>query len=85
MWLVDAPALLLERLGVNAVPHGGVMYPDRKLCLVERVEGGDRKPFFAGAASDTGLSAAGNVRTKDLNTWERLPNLVTLRSPQQRN
>ena len=30
-------------------------------------------------------AAAGIVRTKDLKTWERLPNLVTLRSPQQRN
>ncbi|MDF2870104.1 MAG: putative glycosylase [Anaerocolumna sp.] len=28
---------------------------------------------------------AGIVRTKDLKTWERLPNLKTLRSPQQRN
>ncbi|MBD5157715.1 MAG: glycosidase [Butyrivibrio sp.] len=31
------------------------------------------------------VAAAGIVRTKDLRTWERLPNLVTLRSPQQRN
>ena len=31
------------------------------------------------------VAAAGIVRTKDLATWERLPNLVTLRSPQQRN
>lgn len=31
------------------------------------------------------VAAAGIVRTKDLKTWERLPNLVTLRSPQQRN
>ena len=39
--------------------------------------------------NDPGLSAAvaaaGIVRTKDLENWERLPNLVTLRSPQQRN
>ena len=39
--------------------------------------------------SETDLSAAvaaaGIVRTKDLKTWERLPNLVTKRSPQQRN
>lgn len=38
---------------------------------------------------DPNLSAAvaeaGIVRTKDLKTWERLPNLKTLRSPQQRN
>lgn len=31
------------------------------------------------------IAAAGIVRTKDLITWERLPNLTTLRSPQQRN
>ena len=31
------------------------------------------------------VAAAGIVRTKDLENWERLPNLVTLRSPQQRN
>ena len=31
------------------------------------------------------VAAAGLVRTKDLKKWERLPNLVTKRSPQQRN
>ena len=31
------------------------------------------------------VAAAGIVRTKDLITWERLDNLKTLRSPQQRN
>lgn len=31
------------------------------------------------------VAAAGIVRTKDLKTWERLDNLKTLRSPQQRN
>lgn len=40
-------------------------------------------------AKDPGLSAAvaaaGIVRTKDLKTWERLPNLITQQSPQQRN
>ena len=39
--------------------------------------------------NDPDLSAAvakaGIVRTKDLKNWERLPDLVTLRSPQQRN
>ena len=39
------------------------------------------------ASSDlsAAVAAAGIVRTKDLKNWERLPNLVTLRSPQQRN
>lgn len=31
------------------------------------------------------VAAAGIVRTKDMINWERLPNLKTLRSPQQRN
>ncbi|MDK2809265.1 MAG: 4-O-beta-D-mannosyl-D-glucose phosphorylase [Clostridiales bacterium] len=31
------------------------------------------------------VAAAGLVRTKDLKTWERLDNIKTLRSPQQRN
>ena len=31
------------------------------------------------------VAAAGIVRTKDLKAWERLDNLTTLRSPQQRN
>ena len=31
------------------------------------------------------VAAAGIVRTKDLKNWERLPNLITKRSPQQRN
>lgn len=30
-------------------------------------------------------ASAGIVRTKDMKNWERLPNLRTLRSPQQRN
>ncbi len=47
---------------------------------------------FCSESKDTSVSdlsaavaAAGIVRTKDLKTGERLPNLVTLRSPQQRN
>ncbi|MGP1589610.1 MAG: glycoside hydrolase family 130 protein [Oribacterium sp.] len=31
------------------------------------------------------VAAAGIVRTRDLRSWERLPNLCTLHSPQQRN
>ncbi|MFT4144478.1 MAG: glycosidase [Mobilitalea sp.] len=31
------------------------------------------------------VAAAGIVRTKDLKTWDRLDNLITLNSPQQRN
>lgn len=130
----------MERLGVNAAFNSGAIYLDGKYYLVARVEGNDRKSFFAVAESDNGvdgfrfwdkpvqlpdtcpeetnvydmrltlhedgyiygvfcseakdrsvndLSAAvaeaGIVRTKDLKTWERLDNLKTLRSPQQRN
>ena len=130
----------MERLGINAVFNAGAIELDGKICLVARVEGSDRKSFFAVAESTTGvdqfvfrekpvqlpdcdpnetnvydmrltkhedgwiygvfcsessandpkdLSAAvaqaGIVRTKDLNTWERLPNLITKQSPQQRN
>ena len=111
-----------------------------RFYLVARVEGSDRKSFFAVAESDSGIdgfrfwdypillddvcpeetnvydmrltkhedgyiygvfcseskdtsvndlsaavAAAGIARTKDLKTWERLDNLRTLNSPQQRN
>lgn len=130
----------MERLGVNAVMNSGALYIDGKFYLVARVEGADRKSFFAVAESTSGVdgfrfwdypvqlpdtcaeetnvydmrltqhedgwiygvfcseskdtkskdlsaavACAGIVRTKDLKNWERLPNLKTLRSPQQRN
>lgn len=130
----------MERLGVNAVFNAGAVKLGGKYCLVARVEGNDRKSFFAVAESDSpvegfrfrdypiqlpdtcpgetnvydmrltqhqdgwiygvfcseskdpdtpdlsaAVAAAGIVRTKDLTTWERLPNLVTEESPQQRN
>ena len=131
---------MMQRLGINAVFNSGALLLDGKFTLVTRVEGSDRKSFFAVAQSDSGVdgfhfwdepvllpdtcpeetnvydmrltqhedgwiygvfcseskdtstndlsaavAAAGIVRTRDLKTWERLPNLVTLRSPQQRN
>ncbi len=130
----------MERLGINAVMNSGAIYLNGKFCLVCRVEGNDRKSFFAVAESPNGVdnfrfrdypiqlpdtcpeetnvydmrltqhedgwiygvfcseskdknnpdlgaavAAAGIVRTKDLEKWERLPNLVTKNSPQQRN
>lgn len=130
----------MERLGVNAVFNAGAILLNGKFYLVARVEGNDRKSFFAVAESDNGIdgfrfwdypillddvcpeetnvydmrltkhedgyiygvfcseskdtgvndlsaavAAAGIVRTKDLKTWERLENLKTLNSPQQRN
>ena len=131
---------MMQRLGVNAVFNSGALLLDGKYTLVARVEGNDRKSFFAVAQSDrptegfrfwdepvllpdtcpeetnvydmrltkhedgwiygvfcseskdpdnpdlsAAVATAGIVRTKDLKTWERLPNLKTLRSPQQRN
>ena len=130
----------MERLGINAVMNSGAIKLDGKYMLIARVEGADRKSFFAVAESESptegfrfrdcpvllpdtcpeetnvydmrvtqhedgwiygvfcseskdrtnpdlsaAVAAAGIVRTKDLMTWERLPNLVTLHSPQQRN
>lgn len=130
----------MERLGINAAFNSGAIKHDGKYCLVVRVEGMDRKSFFAVAESDSpvegfrfqekpillpdtcpeetnvydmrltrhedgwiygvfcseskdrtagdlsaAVAAAGIVRTKDLENWERLDNLVTLNSPQQRN
>lgn len=130
----------MERLGINAAFNSGAIKLNGKYYLVARMEGNDRKSFFAVAESDSpvegfrfrekpiplpdtcpeetnvydmrltahedgwiygvfcseskdpnnadlsaAVAAAGIVRTRDLVTWERLPNLVTLRSPQQRN
>jgi len=129
-----------QRLGINAVMNSGAIKFDGEYCLVARVEGWDRKSFFAVARSSSpvdgfkfddrpiliedtdeeetnvydmrltehedgyiygvfcseskdssvnDLSAAKAVaaiiRTKDMKNWERLDNLITLRSPQQRN
>ena len=46
---------LLERLGVNAVFNAGAIEWNGKVCLVARVEGADRKSFFAVAESDNGV------------------------------
>lgn len=45
----------LERLGVNAVFNPGAIYHGGKYLLVARVEGADRKSFFAMAESDSGV------------------------------
>lgn len=130
----------MKRLGINAVLNSGAIELNGKYYLVARVEGDDRKSFFAVAESDSpvdgfrfwdypillpdtcpeetnvydmrltkhedgyiygvfcseskdtsvndlsaAVAAAGIVRTKDLKNWERLDNLTTLHSPQQRN
>ena len=131
----------VERLGINAAFNPGAIELGRRIHLVVRVEGYDRKSFFAVASSRTGVdgfrfddrpvvfdevddpdvnvydmrltahedgwiyglfcverkdpaaapgdtssavAGCGIVRTKDLEGWERLPDLVS-ESPQQRN
>lgn len=46
---------LMERIGVNAVFNSGAIYFDGKYVLVARVEGYDRKSYFAVARSDNGI------------------------------
>ncbi|HEY5587042.1 MAG TPA: glycosidase [Ruminiclostridium sp.] len=132
---------LMERLGVNCAFNTGAIELDGKVYLMVRVEGNDRKSFFAVAESDNGIddfkfwdypvvmpetenpdinvydmrlvkhedgwiyglfcterkdpdapfgdtssavASCGLARTRDLKSWERLPDLKTA-SPQQRN
>ncbi len=132
---------LEERMGIHSAFNSGAIIYDGKVCLAVRLEGNDRKSFFAIAESDNGvdnfkfrkfpiempdngnpetnvydmrltrhedgwiygvfcserkdptaapgdLSSAvaqcGIARTKDLDLWERLPDIVS-ESPQQRN
>lgn len=131
---------LLERIGMNGTLNAGAIKWKRKYLVVVRVEGGDRKSFFAIAESPNGVdnfrfrdfpitmpeshepatniydmrltahedgwiygifcaerhnkkaipgdlssatATAGIARTKDLNNWERLPDLKS--ASQQRN
>ena len=46
---------LMERLGVNAVFNAGAIEIDGKILVVCRVEGADRKSFFAVAESPNGV------------------------------
>jgi len=137
----NANPFLMERFGINAVFNAGAMFWNGKYILAARVEGYDRKSFFAIAESANGIDGftfwdtpillpetsepdtnvydmrlvqhedgwiyglfcterrqkgvpdadqssavaqCGIARTKDLKTWERLPDLIT-RSNQQRN
>ena len=131
---------LMERIGMNATMNSGAIKWNGKYLLIVRVEGSDRKSFFAVAESPNGIdnfrfwdypitmpddivpatniydmritahedgwiygifcaerhddnaapgdlsaatATAGIARTKDLKTWERLPDLKT--KSQQRN
>jgi 4-O-beta-D-mannosyl-D-glucose phosphorylase len=46
---------LMTRLGINCVFNVGAMEFDKKIILMARVEGWDRKSFFAVAESKTGV------------------------------
>lgn len=46
---------LMERLGINSVFNSGAIKLDGKFYLIARVEGMDRKSFFAVAESPTGI------------------------------
>jgi 4-O-beta-D-mannosyl-D-glucose phosphorylase len=46
---------LLERIGVNAAFNAGALLHDGKFLVVARVEGADRKSFFAVAESPNGV------------------------------
>ena len=48
---------LMERMGINAVLNPGAIELDGKILLVARVEGWDRKSFFAVAESDNGIDS----------------------------
>ena len=53
---------LMERMGINAAFNAGAIEFRGKICLAVRVEGWDRKSFFAIAESDTGID---NFRIRD--------------------
>ncbi len=50
----ESNPLLIERFGINAVMNAGAIKFNDKYCLVARVEGIDRKSFFAVAESNNG-------------------------------
>ncbi len=51
----DTNPFLIERFGINAVLNAGAIKFNNKYCLIARVEGIDRKSFFAVAESDNGV------------------------------
>jgi len=46
---------LMERFGINAVMNAGAIKWNNKYIVIARVEGNDRKSFFAAAESDNGI------------------------------
>ena len=58
----DNNPFLMQRIGINATFNSGAIYLDGKYILAVRVEGWDRKSFFAIAES---LEGTGNFRFRD--------------------
>lgn len=52
---VESNPLLLERMGINAVFNPGAVLHEGRYLMVARVEGADRKSFFAVAESPNGI------------------------------
>jgi len=46
---------LMERMGINGTYNAGAMEFNGKICMMVRVEGYDRKSFFAVAESENGI------------------------------
>src|SRR5687768_7445598 len=59
IWRYDLNAetnpFLMERIGINSVLNAGAIKLNGKYYLIARVEGSDRKSFFAVAESDNGI------------------------------
>ncbi len=53
---------LMERMGINSTFNAGAVEYNGKILLIVRVEGSDRKSFFAIAESDNGID---NFRFRD--------------------
>ncbi|TZF86032.1 glycosidase (plasmid) [Pedobacter sp. BS3] len=69
----------MERIGINAVFNAGAIKLNNKFCLVARVEGADRKSFFAVAESDNGIDGfrfwnepvvLGETENPDVNVYD---------------
>ena len=52
----DSNPMLLQRIGINAAFNSGAIFMNGKYLLVVRVEGWDRKSFFAVAESPDGIN-----------------------------
>lgn len=52
---IESNPFLMERIGINAVFNAGAIFFNNKYLLVARVEGADRKSFFAIAESENGI------------------------------